>query len=127
MSATRPWRDVRGRLLIVVLSALVVALATAIFGFNSLFTTTSDQNANELVRSRAASALATLSIKNGHIRLGETRTDEEIGSRVWVFQGRRLVETPPAPPSVDVAARKLADGPGRFHDVSGTDLSLIHI
>lgn len=121
---TLPWHDVRGRLLIVVLSALVIALAIAIFGFNRLFATTSEQNANELVRSRAASALATVSIKNGHIRVGETRDDEEIDSRVWVFQGSDALETPPAPPAVDAAAHELAGGPRGFHDVADTDTRL---
>jgi two-component system OmpR family sensor kinase len=120
----RPWRDVRGRLLIVVLSALVVALAIAIFGFNRLFTRSSEQNANQLVQSRAASALATLSIKNGKIRVGETRNDQEIDSRVWVFQGTTVIEAPPAPVTVDAVARALAGGPSRFHDIADADTRL---
>jgi signal transduction histidine kinase len=117
MSLTRPWRDVRGRLLIVVLSALVVALAVAIFGFNRLFTTTSEQNANDLVRSRAASALATVDITRGRLRVRETNTDAEIDSRVWIFEGTKPIETPPAHSTLDAAARRLVNGPSRFVDV----------
>jgi signal transduction histidine kinase len=124
MSISRPWRDVRGRLLLVVLAALVVALSIAIFGFNRLFTSTSEHNAGELVRSRAASALATLRIQNGRIHVGETQNDEEIDSRVWIFEGRRALEAPPAPKSVDAAARALAGGPRRFHDVASADTRL---
>jgi two-component system OmpR family sensor kinase len=119
-----PWRDVRGRLLIVVLAALVIALAVAIYGFNRVFTSTSEQNANELVRSRAVSALATIELKQGHIRVRETRMDAEIDSRVWIFDGPRAVEAPAARPSVAVAARGLASGPARFLDVADADIRL---
>ena len=124
MTALRPWRDVRGRLLIVVLSALVIALAIAIFGFNRLFTTTSERNANALVRSRAASALATIDIQRGHLRVRETKDDAEIDSRVWIFEGSHAVESPPARPDIDAAARSLIGGPARFHDVGNADTRL---
>jgi two-component system, OmpR family, sensor kinase len=124
MSVGRPWRDVRGRLLLVVLAALVVALSIAIFGFNRLFTSTNDHNADELVRNRAASALATLRITGDRIQIGETRNDEEIDSRVWIFEGSRALEAPPARPYVDAAARALVGGPRRFHDVASADTRL---
>jgi signal transduction histidine kinase len=117
MSAPRPWRAVRGRLLIVVLAALVVALAIAIFGFNRLFAATSQQNANDLVRSRAASALATVDIKRGRLKVRETKNDAEIDSRVWIFEGSKPIESPPMHTTIDAAARRLVDGPARFIDV----------
>jgi signal transduction histidine kinase len=124
MSRSRPWRDVRTRLLTVVLAALVLALSVAIFGFNRLFVSTSEHNADELVRSRAASALATLDLGGGHIRVGETPNDEEIDSRVWIFEGRRALETPPAPRAVGDVARALAGGPTTTRDVPGADTRL---
>ncbi|MDX6410952.1 MAG: two-component system, OmpR family, sensor kinase [Gaiellaceae bacterium] len=124
MSFAHPWRDVRGRLLTVVLTALVIALAVAIYGFNRVFTATSERNANELVQSRAASALATVDFAGGHIRVREPRTDAEIDSRVWIFDGKRAVEAPAARPSVAAAARSLASGPARFVDVASADIRL---
>jgi two-component system OmpR family sensor kinase len=124
VSFAHPWRDVRGRLLTVVLTALVIALAVAIYGFNRVFTATSERNANELVQSRAASALATVDFAGGHIRVRETRTDAEIDSRVWIFDGKRAAEAPAARPSVAAAARSLASGPARFVDVASADIRL---
>ena len=127
MSAPRPWRDVRGRLMIVVLSALVIALAIAIFGFNRLFTTTSQQNANDLVRSRAASALATVDIVKGRLKVRETNTDAEIDSRVWIFEGSKAIEAPPMHSSIDAAAHRLVSGPSRFVDVPGKKTRLFSL
>jgi signal transduction histidine kinase len=117
MSVTRPWRDVRGRLLIVVLAALVIALAVAIFGFNRLFAATSQQNANDLVQSRAASALATVDLVNDRLKVRETNNDAEIDSRVWIFEGSNALESPPLHSSIDAAAHTLVNGPARFLDV----------
>lgn len=124
MSVRRPLRDVRTRLLLVVVFALVLALAVAIFGFNRLFTSTNEHNANALVRNRAVSALATLELGGGRIRIGETRNDEQIDSRVWIFEGTRELETPPAPPAVARAARALAGGPPVIRDVADADTRL---
>jgi signal transduction histidine kinase len=110
--------------LTIVLAALVIALAIAIFGFNRLFTTTSERNANELVRGRALSAMATLAFKRGHMRVRESRADAEIDSRVWIFEGHRALEAPLAHPAVDAAARSLVGGPARFFDVASRDTRL---
>jgi signal transduction histidine kinase len=124
VSFAHPWRDVRGRLLTVVLAALVIALAVAIYGFNRVFTSTSERNANELVRSRAVSALAAVEFKHGHIRVLEPRTDVQIDTQVWIFDGQRAVEAPRARPAVAAAARSLASGPPRYLDVASADTRL---
>ena len=121
MNFAHPWRDVRGRLLSVVVAALVIALAVAIFGFNTLFISTSERNASELVRGRAVSALATIAFKNGQIHVRKTRTDAAIDSRVWIYDGRRRIEEPAARPAVTAAAHSLVGGSARFLDVAGAN------
>ena len=127
MSLVHPWRDVRGRLLTVVLAALVIALAVTIYSFNRLFTSTSERNANEVVRGRAISALASVDFTKGHIRVLEPRTDTQIDTRVWIYDGRRAVEAPPARQSVAAAARSLVSGPARFLDVPSADTRLYSV
>jgi hypothetical protein len=105
VSAHRSWRGVRGRLLLVVLAAVVVAIAATIFGFNRLFTASSTRDANALVRGRAASALAGVQVVNGKVRVREVSADAELDGLVWVFSGGQVIEKPRAEQPVDLAAR----------------------
>ena len=128
MSGYRPWRDVRGRLLLVVLTAVVVAIAATLFGFNRLFTESSTRNANALVRGRAASALAGVRVVNGKVRLQESSADAQLDGLVWVFSSGRVVEKPRAEQaSVDLAARGLAGGRSRFRDIPDADIRLFAV
>ena len=108
VSAYRSWRGVRGRLLLVVLAAVVVAIAATIFGFNRLFTDSSTRDANALVRGRAASALTGVQVVNGKVRVREVSADAELDGLVWVFSSGRVIEKPRAEQAVDLAARQLA-------------------
>jgi len=121
----RPWHDVRGRLLAIVLVALFVALAAATYGFNVLFTWTSSRDADSLLRSRASSELALVSTAAGRVSVRET-TDDSIGdSQVWVFGRHGVVEQPRRRTPSDAAARSLTDGPERFADVAADDTRLL--
>ncbi|MGI8421668.1 MAG: sensor histidine kinase [Gaiellaceae bacterium] len=121
MTRWRPWRDVRGRLLGIVLLALVAALATTTYGFNVLFTRTSTRDANTLLRARANSELGLIDTSSGLPRVVET-TDDAIGdSQIWIFAGGRRIEGPRRHSASDRAARSLAGGRMRFFDVPSTD------
>ncbi len=125
MTGWRPWHDVRGRLLAIVLVALFVALAAATYGFNVLFTWTSSRDADSLLRSRASSELALVSTAAGRVSVRET-TDDSIGdSQVWVFGRHGVVEQPRRRTPSDAAARSLTDGPERFADVAADDTRLL--
>ncbi len=118
-----PWRDVRARLLTIVLVALVVALAAATYGFNLLFARTSSRDANALLRARAASEAGLLAVVHGRLRVAERSDDTIADTLVWIFDGRRLVEGPRAS-IADAPARTLATGPARYAPVPGTSLRL---
>jgi signal transduction histidine kinase len=120
----RPFRGVRGRLLLVVLAALAVALATSTAGFNVLFTRASEQEADSFLRQRADSERGLVRIVGGRVHVADSGDDPLGDSRVWIFQGGRLVEGPRLAGQTGAAVRSLADGPARFVDVAASDLRL---
>jgi len=123
MSSRRPLRDVRTRLLAIVLCAIAAALAAATYGFNALFAATSARDADTLLRTHAESERASLDVHHGRIRILET--NDALGdTNVWVFRRSRTIEAPRARPQVDAAARSLAGGPARFLDLPGSDTRL---
>ena len=117
----RAVRDVRTRLLLIVLAAVFVALVAATIGFNLLLARTSNQDANSLLRQRADTERGLLQVVGGRIRLTESRDDPIGDSRIWVFEGTRIIEAPHARASTAAAARSLAVGPRRFLDVNKRD------
>jgi signal transduction histidine kinase len=124
MSRRPRFRDVRTRLLAIVVVTLAVALAAATYGFNVLLARTTSRDANALLRSRADSQLTLIDVSRGHLRVAETSDDPLGDSALWVFEGRRLLERPRAATAADPAARSLAGGPPRFVDVHASDTRL---
>ena len=90
----RPWRNVRGRLLSIVLVALALALAATTYGFNVLFAHTTSRNADSLLRARASSELGLLQLRNGRLHALETSDDPIGDSQVWIFGRQGLIERP---------------------------------
>ena len=124
MNRFRPLRDVRTRLLLIVVVALAVALGAATFGFNLLLGRSTSRDANAFLRARAAEELSLIRIVNGSLRVTETSDDTLSSSRVWIFRGTQLVETPHVRLETERAARSLAGGPTRLLNVPGTDTRL---
>ena len=124
LSAFRAWRNVRVRLLVILLAALAVALAASTYGFNVLFVRSTTQSADSLLRASASSELSLLSLKNGRITRSETSSDALADSRVWIFARGALVERPPDQTPLDAAAVELARQPGRMTDVAASDVRL---
>jgi signal transduction histidine kinase len=121
------FRDVRTRLLVVVVATLALALAASTFGFNRLLDRSSLRDANALLRQRAVSERALLTVRGGRIvrqgtagRLG--------GERVWVFdRAGRAVESAPARPETQAAAAALAVGPSRYVALEESDERLFSL
>jgi signal transduction histidine kinase len=115
---------IRRRLLIVVVAAVAVALAVMVAGFNILLARNLSGDANDLVRSRALSVVALLEPVNGRLVVGEAPDDATADAQIWIFSGRRLVESPRAGSKVSAAARSLATGPSRYAEVPSADTRL---
>ncbi len=120
----RFWRNVRVRLIVILLSALVVALAASTYGFNIVFNRSTSQSADSLLRARTSSELSLLSLRRGRISRAETSSDALADSDVWIFGRDGVVDQPPARSPLDEAAAALARTPGAIRDVSSDDIRL---
>jgi signal transduction histidine kinase len=118
-------RDVRTRLLVVVLAALAVALAASTTAFNVILTKTGAADADALLRQRADSERSLLQVSDGHLRITEHGDDRLGDSRIWIFQGTKAIERPRARPETERAAVALANGPRRYVTISATDERLL--
>ncbi|MGB2874708.1 MAG: ATP-binding protein [Gaiellaceae bacterium] len=117
-------RGIRSRLLLAVLGAVAVAVAATTVGFNLLLARSLSHNASDLARARAATQLGALKATKGRLAMGET-PDEAVGdTQFWVFSQGRTLEAPRTSRTVDAAARSLAGGSPRFHDVGKADVRL---
>lgn len=106
-------REVRNRLLLIVLLALAFALAAATLGFNILLAHTTARDADAFLRQRADSELAMLRVVDGRIRVAETADDTLSTSRIWIFHGDQPLAAPASRSETAVAARSLVDRPPR--------------
>ena len=115
----------RRRLFVAVLLTVGLALVALVAGFNVVLARTLDHDARDLVRSRATSALATLHVTNGQLRVGEAPDQAAADADVWIFAGRRPLEQPRAAAApIDRAAAALAGGAARYLDLAATDTRL---
>jgi signal transduction histidine kinase len=120
----RPWRNVRFRLLAILLAALAAGLAASTYGFNVLFTRTTSSSANSLLHARASSELSLISVRNGRILPRETSSDALADTLVWIFVPGGVAERPQQRTPLDVAAAQSARTPGRALDVAKSDIRL---
>lgn len=117
-----PWRNVRSRLLAIVLAALALSLVAATLIFNVLFARTTARDENALLRTRAASQLPFVT-EHGH-RLGFLPNRDVIDdSLTWLFEGKVIVSGPPGP-ARSAAQALVRDPDHRFADLDGLDLRL---
>jgi signal transduction histidine kinase len=124
VSAFRPFRDVRTRLLLIVIVALTLALGAASIGFNALLARTVSRDADAFLRQRAQTELAEIRVQDGRITT-TGNADPLNTSRVWIFSGTRAVVRPRGVhPLTEGAAQSLANGPRRFLDVEHRDTRL---
>jgi signal transduction histidine kinase len=124
MTRISPLRDVRTRLLLIVVVALTLGLAAATLGFNVLLASSTSRDANSFLRARASAGLGLIRVVHGKLRVTETNDDTLGSSRVWIFRGTHLVEAPRVRQDTQSAARSLAGGPARLLNVRDTDTRL---
>ena len=113
---TRPL-GVRGRLLVSVGIVVASALVVMVGGFNLLLRNSLERDATNLARTRASLALATLGTGAGPIRVAEAPDGAAVDAQVWVFDGRRALESPPlVSASVTGAVQGIVGGSPRVVD-----------
>lgn len=127
MMRVRPWRDVRTRLLLIVLVAITVALSVAGVAFNILFTNATFQDADASLYARAASELQLIRIEGGKVRVVSGSGDPLGDSRVWIFIGSRPLEQPLVRAVTEATARSLIGGPERTLTIDETDERLLAV
>jgi len=123
MSRLRP-RGLRSRLLIVVLVGALATLAALTAGFNLFLDQRLGRDADNLLRTRAAAELATLSTLNGRLRVGEAPDAAAVDSQVWVYAESRALERPRASARDQGVADSLAAGRRRFVSSGASDTRL---
>jgi len=119
-----PPRALRTRLLVVVLVGALATLAALTAGFNLFLDHRLGRDADNLLRTRAAAELATLSTVNGRLRVGEAPDAAALDSQVWLYAGRRALERPRASTRDQAVADSLAGGPRRFASSAASDTRL---
>ncbi|GAA1199091.1 HAMP domain-containing sensor histidine kinase [Streptomyces hebeiensis] len=115
----RGWRrfrpgTLRGRLALLALftTAAWVVILTVVF--NIALGGRLRSEADDLLRTRATAVTATVRVRPDHsLGVTEPADDRALDTGVWIYQGRRALERPPAPAGVQRAVDTLA---GR-HDV----------
>jgi two-component system heavy metal sensor histidine kinase CusS len=120
----RRFRTLRGRLTALGLLAALAAVAVLTVAFNVILDRSLNADANGRARSLAAAAAATVEYENGRLRVHESVDDAIVDRRVWVYEGARAIERPPATPELQRTADALAGSAHVFDDVPGGDVRL---
>lgn len=102
--ALRRPRGVRARLLLAIIGSVGAALALMTAGFNLLLARSLSNDANNVLRSRAAAEIAALEVKDGRLVTPEYADKAGLESQSWLFVGRESVESPRVDTSLNQAA-----------------------
>jgi len=124
VSRRRLFRDVRTRLLAIVLLTLAVAFAAAAVGFGLLLNRTTNSDADKVLRARASAALALVRVREGQIHVQSPTTGAIPDASVWVFQGAKPVQGARADPETIAAVQSLVGSRARFVNVGEHDVRL---
>jgi signal transduction histidine kinase len=115
---------VRRRLFLVVVTAVGVALAALVFGFNLILARTLSRDSRNLARTRASAELALLTTNHGRLTVREAPDDAAADAYIWIFAKTATLERPHVGSRVDGAARALAADDRRYADVTAADVRL---
>jgi signal transduction histidine kinase len=118
--------SLRARLVVAMGVGAVLALSTAILSFNLLLRQALRDDANAVLRSRAADRLSSLSTVDGTLRVAETPDAAAPDTLTWVYgAGGQTLEQPPGSSALDdSAASVLGRGSRQYHEVAATDTLL---
>jgi signal transduction histidine kinase len=117
----------RRRLLLVVVSAVAVAVCGLVVAFDLVLDNSLEHDARTLVRTRAVAELATLRVSRNGVREAEAPKDATPAAGIWVFSNGRAIEQPHAGASLQAAARAAASHPFRYSDIAAADQRLYSV
>lgn len=116
-----PWLrpgTLRGRLALLALATTAVWVAALTVAFNVVLVARLREQADDLLRTRAAAVAATVETRpDGHLVVREPSNDQVLDAGVWIYQGRTAVERPAAPAELQRRADALAGHPKTFKNV----------
>jgi two-component system, OmpR family, sensor kinase len=125
VTAGRPRRALRTRLLVLNVAAVAVALAILTTVFNLVLGYELDRSADDVLRARAAAQVGALSVEDGRIELPQDPPRGGPQARAWVFEGEALIQEPSVGEELTRAARSLVDGATAQVDVEEEDVRLL--
>jgi signal transduction histidine kinase len=114
----------RRRLLLVVVTAVAVAVCGLVAAFDLVLDHSLQRDADTLVRTRAVAELGTLQVTRAGVREAEAPDDATPAAGIWVFSKGRAIEKPRVGSTVHAAARAAVARPFRYEDISAADLRL---
>jgi signal transduction histidine kinase len=123
MTPRRP-RSLRNRLTLVLAIGSLVLVVGLIGGFNVVLRNQLHNDVDSRLRERASTALANIEVRGRRVTVREAPNDGALDQALWVFQGRRAIESPRQGAAANAAAVATARRPGSFRDVNGLDLRL---
>ncbi len=116
--------SLRARLMTVVVVGAAIAIAALTAGFNLVLRSSLDHDANQVLTARAAATLATVEVKEGHLKAVEAPDRNAVDALVWLYSHGHVVEAPRAAPELQAQAGALAVGPKRTAENQTTDVRL---
>jgi signal transduction histidine kinase len=109
----------RGRLALLALVATAGWVAALTVVFNVALTARLHEQADDLLRTRAAAVAATVEARpDGRLVVREPRNDQALDVGVWVYQGRTALERPSGPAALQQRADALAGHTMTFANVA---------
>ena len=117
-------REIRSRLLIVVVLTVALALTLMTLGFNVLLARSLSRDADALLRSRAATEAASVDVVKDRIVAPDQPDTGGLENQAWVFRNGRALERPRVSAELDRAAQAAAATPGVSVEVPSLDTKL---
>ncbi|MFG2652043.1 sensor histidine kinase [Streptomyces sp. NPDC048436] len=90
-------RTLRGRLSLVALTTATLVMTLLTIAFNAVAREHLRRQADDELRTRAAAVATTVDTGHSPVRVLETPNDQFLDTNVWIYDGARLLEQPPAP------------------------------
>jgi len=115
---------IRGRLFLVVVATVGVAVAALVLGFNLILANTLTRESRDLARTRASAQLALLTTAHGRVTVREAPDAAAADASIWVFSRGAALERPRSGASIFATARALAGGSAHYADVPAADIRL---
>jgi signal transduction histidine kinase len=113
------FRTLRGRLTAAALLVATIAIGSLTVAFNVLLAGSLSSDADSRLRAQAAAAATTVAVRNGRVKALEAPNDGAVDRRVWIYDGTRAIERPPAAADLQRAADALAGDANVFDDLPG--------